>query len=242
MIALVAVVTASLLPSLQRFHEAALDARCKSNLRQLAMACAEFARNTGRFPWGSIKKDGYSTYCWDFKKRSGESVYEPGDLWQGYRAGDIVQCPKCRNAYDNWDGNGYTGYNYNCAYVGKVEGDRAKRKEPISLDDVEVPERLPLFGDGGYAGGPNKFMRAPQASRDYDYSATGLREAGTQAFRHLGHSNVAFADGHVESVSQPYTAAGKKGWVSVPAKTGFMGENNDFYGKAALRHDAPIIR
>lgn len=234
MIALMAVVVAMLVPSLRRFHEAALDVRCKSNLRQLAMACTEYARNTGRFPWGSRRMDGYSSYCWDFKRRNGESAYEPGDLWQGYRAGDIVQCPKCRQAYDNWDGNGHTGYNYNCAYVGKVEGDRAMRREPLEFDRVRFPERLLLFGDGGYAGGVNKFMRAPQASRSYDYSSAGIREAGTQAFRHLGHTNVAFADGHVESISRPYTSGGREGWVSPTARTGFVDASNDMYGKAVL--------
>ncbi len=235
MVGLVTVVTAMLIPSLQYFREAALDARCRSNLRQLAMACTEYARNSGRFPWGSCRKDGYSTYCWDFKKRIGSAFHEPGDMWREYRAdGDIVQCPKCRHMYDNWDGNAFTGYNYNCAYVGKVEGDRAYRKRPLAWGAVRFPEALLLFGDGGYAGGPNKFMRAPQATREYDYSAAGTREAGTQAFRHLGHSNVAFADGHVEAISQPYMSGGRKGWTSSKAKTGFVGADNGIYGKTAL--------
>ncbi len=229
-ITLVAVTVSMLIPAIRRAYESALDARCKSNLRQLAMACTEYARCNGHFPWGLKTEDGYSSYCWDFKKRSGSAFYEPGDLWQGYHAGDIVQCPKCRHVYDNWDGNGYTGYNYNCAYVGKVEGDYAARREPLRYDEAKDFERLALFGDGGYSGGPNKFMRAPKADERFDASAKSLRQAGTQAFRHLGHTNVAFADGHVEALFKSYKANGKEGWVSTKAMTGFICEDNALYG------------
>ena len=222
-----------LLPMMRGLKEDAWDADCKAHLRQMAQVCTAFAQSTGEYPWGMKNVSGYSSYCWDFKRPNGGKD-EPGDMWEGLNFGSVVCCPKCRDTFDNWNGGGYTGYNYNCAYVGKVVGDRATRESPLRWIQVKQADKLPLFGDGGYSGGPNKFMRATQASRDWDYSGDRLREAGTQAFRHKGHANISFADGHVESCHRPYTTSGKEGWVSEKAKTAFVGENNDFYGKMAL--------
>ena len=237
-IALFAVV---LVPVCGNAIASAWDMKCKSNLRLMAQTCIQYAMQHDRFPWGERKVEGYTSYCWDFRKREGEPRYEPGEMWEGVEVGEVVQCPACRKAYDNWDGNAFTGYNYNCAYLGFVQGTRCKRNAPARFFDLQDPSEVALFGDGGYAGGPNKFMRAPKASREYDYSATNLREAGTQAFRHRGHTNVAFCDGHVEGIIRPYTSAGNAGWVSGPARTGFLSPDNAKYGAGHLPDTGPTI-
>ena len=53
-----------------------------------------------------------------------------------------------------------------------------------------------IFGDGEYKGGANKFMRAPFDSPGDD-SFNG-RYAGTQGFRHLTTTNVAFCGPNLE--------------------------------------------
>ncbi len=235
---LVTVVIGLLVASVMKFssigRENAYDAQCKSNLRSLAHACVSHAMSKGEFPWGMRTVDGYTSYGWDFVKRDGSSAWEPGELWGGLNIKSVVSCPKCRAENDNWDGCGYTGYNYNCAYVGKVEGDPGARKKPLRWSRVTQAARLLLFGDAGYAGGMNKFMRAPVSDPLFDSSSSGLREAGTQAFRHRGHANLAFADGHVESCGQPYKLSGAKGFVHERTKTAFVDKDNALYGSEAI--------
>lgn len=216
-------------------RENALDVQCKSNLRQLARLCTAYALETGEFPWGMNVVEGYSSYCWDFVKRTDSANREPGVMWGDCKLESVVSCPKCRHESDNWDGSGYTGYNYNCAYVGKVKGDAGARKKPLKWSAVKRPDRLLLFGDAGYSGGMNKFMRAPVSVPLYDSSPAGLRESGTQAFRHLGHANLSFADGRVESCATPYTLGGKKGFVDKRTRTAFAGADNGIYGEDALK-------
>lgn len=177
----------------------------------------------------------FATFCWDFTRKKGAGAgWRCGEMFGGIQAESVVCCPKCRTEGDNWDGNRMTGYNYNVCYLGYVEGDRGKRRYPTPFDRVRFPDRVVVFGDGGYSGGPNKFMRAPFQDKWYDNSASSLRKGGTQAFRHgrgrSRHCNMAFLDGHVESFTQPYKAGGKPGWVDEKSHTAFIGSGNGVYG------------
>ena len=264
-IGLVSIVVASLLPSLVGLREAAVSAKCKANLHQLAVLCQNYTLNEGFYPWGSIEPrqhdkkywdnpalqilyprenprahgverwSQYSSFCWDFRRLAGESGWSCGEMLKGMNADSVFGCPKCaRAATDNWDGNHITGYNYNVCYLGYVENDSGKRKYPTARDAVVNPDRVVVFGDGGYAGGPNKFMRAPFQDKQYDKSSASLRQAGTQAFRHghgpRRHCNMAFADGHVEEFRQPYKAGGKPGWVDETSHSAFISSGNGIYG------------
>ena len=178
----------------------------------------------------------FKTYCWDFRQRVSDGAsWRSGAMFNGARPDSVLCCPKCRQAKtDNWDGNRLTGYNYNVCFLGFVENDRAKRNYPTHVDQVKYPNLVVLFGDGGYAGGPNKFMRAPFQDKQYDNSASGLRKAGTQAFRHgtgaRRHCNMAFADGHVQEFHDPYRAGGSPGWVDEASHTAFISSGNGIYG------------
>ena len=156
-------------------------------------------------------------------------------MFRNVRADEVMCCPKCKQARsDNWDGNRMTGYNYNVCYLGYVENDRSLRTYPTPFAKVTHPARVVVFGDGGYSGGPNKFMRAPFQDKMYDNSAASLRKAGTQAFRHgygsKRHCNMAFLDGHVESFHAPYKAGGSPGWVDEKTHSAFISSGNGIYG------------
>ncbi len=209
-------------------RRSAQSAACQSNLRQLAQAALAYAdAHHGEFPWGSRRVSGYRDWCWDFvTPRGGET--EPGPLWEGCGDRRVLSCPAYVGQADNWDGNPRTGYNYNCSYVGKVEGDPALREAPVRLAALRDPARTALFGDGEYIGGANKFMRAPKVDRQNDFSGKGLREAGTQGFRHGGRTNAVFADGHVESLRQSYRFGGEPGFVG--GRSGFLSPDNSLYG------------
>ena len=176
----------------------------------------------------------FSTFCWDFRKKASEREWESGEMFGGQKVSSILGCPKCVMSGDNWDGNPMTGYNYNVCFLGYVEGDRSVRKYPIARGKVKFPDKVVIFGDGGYSGGPNKFMRAPFQDKHYDNSQAALRKAGTQAFRHgkgkSRHCNMAFADGHVEAFYTPYKAGGKEGWVDELTHTAFISARNGIYG------------
>lgn len=174
----------------------------------------------------------YQTYCWDFRKKAGET-WQCGRMMMGINNAMQFKCPKCKGG-DNWDGNPMTGYNYNVAYIGYVENDAGCRNYPLRRDSLKYPDRVVIFGDGGYSGGANKFMRATKQDKNYDGSSASLRKAGTQAFRHgegrNRHCNMVFADCHVEEFRQPYTSSGKKGWVDEKEHTAFISSGNGIYG------------
>ncbi len=263
-IGLGAAVAVMVLPALKSVRERALSAQCKTNLHQLAAACLNYSMKEGFLPWGMIDPNpheasfwktpafkriyprenparhgverwsDYSSFCWDFIRKKGETGWKCGEMFVGIEASSLFSCPKCRARSDNWDGNHITGYNYNVCYLGYVENDAGKRFYPTAFREIKNPASVVVFGDGGYAGGPNKFMRAPMQDKQYDSSSASLRKAGTQAFRHgwgrWRHCNMAFLDGHVEEFHQPYMAGGKKGWVDKDTYSAFISSGNGIYG------------
>ncbi len=69
-------------------------------------------------------------------------------------------------------------------------------------------------------------MRAPFPNPG-DASFNG-RWSGTQGFRHLKRTNVAFCDGHSESLSARYTN-NADGAANVAPGTGFLSADNSMY-------------
>ena len=211
-------------------RESARQAACASNLSQLAAAALAYAdEHRGEFPWGMRYANG-AMQCWDFTFAPGGRA-EPGPIWDGMRgsgASRVLQCPSyAARRSGGWQEDPYTGYNYNCSYIGKCEGDSGTKRRPALLTEIRDPARTALFGDGQYAGGAaNKFMRAPVREKRFDGSGNSVREAGTQGFRHRGRTNVAFCDGHVEALSKPYRKGGE-GFVSDGC--GFLSPDNSLY-------------
>ena len=114
---------------------------------------------------------------------------DPGILWQAEETKEVQQCPSYKGA--NWLSDPYSGYNYNTSYIGFDE--TKTPSQSAKTTSVGTPYRTVLFGDGEYSGGANKFMRAPVLNpKDASFSG---RYAGTQGYRHLGKTNVAFCDG-----------------------------------------------
>jgi len=170
-------------------------------------------------------------YCWDFTtdENSGHTV--PGVLWQGQTNPQIQQCPSFNGSAD-WGTDPYTGYNYNTSYIGHGQGESGDDPTgdgfpvPAKATAVNHPAKTALFGDGQYAAGADKFMRAPYPNPgDANFSG---RWAGTQGFRHDGRSNAAFCDGHAEPLSACYTN-NADGAANVAPGTGFLSASNSMY-------------
>ena len=227
-VAITAALVGLLLPALNRARRAATSTACMSNQRQIAAAMFLYGHGyDGRFPiahyWTGTKQ-----VCWDFI--TGGGAARPGLIWRYTGFGAVQQCP----GYDgssNTPADPYTGYNYNTSYIGRGEGEGSwagMGEAPARDVDIARPAGTALIGDGGYASGANKFMRAPD-----DGGVGGFTiHAGGQAFRHLGRTNVAWADGHGSTIHKPRRKPGAstlmltiQGWPD----NGFLSEDGRLY-------------
>jgi prepilin-type processing-associated H-X9-DG protein len=233
-IAIIGVLIALLLPAIQSGRESARRTQCINNLRQMVITAHMYAdTHAGSYPIAyHNKKEGDTlyAYCWDIStivKEGQPTVTAPGILWgDDTTPRDINQCPSLVSK-GNFEVDPYTGYNYNTSYIG--HGDYESIPQPAKMKQIENPTRTAIFGDGEYKPGANKFMRAPFASPGDD-SFSG-RWAGTQGFRHLSTTNVAFCDGHATSLADRYTETDEyNGAANIGAGTGFLSPDNSMYG------------
>jgi len=242
-ITVITLLLALLLPSVNRARQQAQSVYCLNNLRQMALAAHTYSFSyQDHYPlaYYTAKKNGIRYYySWDFTTYKDWSttpateVVIPGLLWQGDTIEKIHQCPSFKGAH-NWLADPYTGYNYNTSYIGINE--TVSPVDSAYTSEVQSPSETALFGDGQYSGGANKFMRAPLANpRDASFSDPG-RAAGTQGYRHLGKTNVAFCDGHAESWQDLFTHMDPLGQQELDLynnthqeKIGFLSPDNRIY-------------
>ena len=220
---ILALFTGIVLPAVGTAREAAKRAQCLANLRQLAAAAHGYAADhDGAYPSGYFSA-GRTAYHWDFtlvlNPQTGVREVKPGLLWAGRGDGQVQQCPSF-DGRSNTPMDPYTGYNYNVSYIGHGEWEPVK--QPARVADVRSPARTALFGDGQWASGANKYMRPPKPHAGDTFTA---RHAGTQGYRHRGATNVAFCDGHAETLRERFTA----GNPLVADGTGFLSEDNSLY-------------
>lgn len=210
---LCAMLLALAVPGLSTVRAASRGARCSSNLRQMGAAALLYASNNRDAMPAAIlftmTDIGMSTQAWDVEQRA-DGTLRPGPIWAYTDApptspGDILQCPEFEGP-STFGIDPFSGYNYNTTYIG-AEGrfpelgpdgrwkhgwNNARRGLPPSMH--HRTDQCALFGDAGWKGGANKFMRAPSADVEQDL---GIVYSGGQAFRHRGCAHVVFLDGHV---------------------------------------------
>ncbi len=243
-VAVCATLMAILLPGLRAAAGGARTAACTSNLRQLATAAHAYAAsNDGAMPAAvlyELDAGTIRTCAWDFVRVGGE--VRPGPLWSYADVPLAVQqCP----AYEGppTGGDPYTGYNYNTSVIGhegtlphagedgamRAGWQAARMGTPIIA--IRDHASCALFGDGGWRGGANKFMRAPSGAAEGDLA---VACAGTQAFRHHGACTcVACLDGSVRVDAGPRrglaTPALADGVMGFP-RNGFLSDDDSRYG------------
>lgn len=228
-ISIIAMLISILLPALGRARGQAKSIICSSRIRQMLIAANTY-NNTynGYYPyaqWTEKTDTGYKFLSWDFSSNNGNT--EPGLLWMGETATEIQQCPSFKGN-ENTPSDQYTGYNYNTSYIGRGKNETVET--PAKAEQIQRPYRCAVFGDGEFSYGANKYMRSPLASQ-FDKSFSG-RYAGTQGFRHIGKTNVAWADGHISNLKKCYgedSQASESEKSRIAEGTGFLSEDNFFY-------------
>jgi prepilin-type processing-associated H-X9-DG protein/prepilin-type N-terminal cleavage/methylation domain-containing protein len=233
-IGVIAILIALLLPSLSQARASANSIACLSNLRQMGMAAQMYCNaNNGSYPvayWTVSQPPMIWQYNWDFtivrNIASGVTEVEPGLLWWKGAAQGIQQCPSF-DGRSNAANDPFTGYNYNTSYIGHGQFESDPR--PARANQVRSPSTTALFGDGQYRAGANKFMRAPFPNPGDAGFADALRSAGTQGFRHRNRTNIAFADGHAESLGERFTITPVPTSPPISEGTGFLSVDNRMY-------------
>jgi prepilin-type processing-associated H-X9-DG protein len=233
-----------LLPSLQSARQQARRALCLSNLRQMAVAAHAYSDvYDGHYPIAYYnRREGTVPYfyAWDFttwkdwSNADHPNQVRAGLLWMGRAIEKVHQCPGFSGA-DNSLADPYTGYNYNTSYIGL--NDLLSPADSAQAAEVRRPSQTALFGDGQCAdGGANKYMRAPFSHPGDTLLPDSARHAGAQGYRHLGRTNVAFCDGHVQSWRPVHTETDPTAKAVLDdhnatsdIQIGFLSASNDAY-------------
>jgi len=233
-IGIIAILMALLLPSLRNAREQSRSLACLSNLREMMHAAAIYqSGNGGRFPiavYSVNRAPIFINYGWDFIETrdtsTGVTTIEPGTLWWGNATLRVQQCPSFDGKSVGYANDPFTGYNYNTSYIGREMLAGVLVAPPAKASQIRHPSRTAVFGDGEYAIGANKFMRSPFPAPGEPAVA---RYAGTQGFRHRGRTNVAFADGHAESMPDRFTTSTTGDMPKIAPRTGFLSADNSLY-------------
>ena len=203
-IAIVAVLAAILFPAFAGSKEAAKQANCLANLKQLASAWQLYADNYSGRACPSYLVQNHMMLSWDFSATT--SGWKLGLLGPYTKNGAIFSCPSFDYPvdYDATYDRPYTGYAYNATYIGGdtnlnngqpyIDPVTKKQRLPCLLQQIRQPAKTVIFADGGYDSPvvPQNYLRAPSDARF---------PQGTVHFRHNGRAGVAWADCHVSASS-----------------------------------------
>ncbi len=222
----------------------ARSAECLSHLRHLGVAARTYSNvHRDRYPPAVLyfaESGTLVTHAWDFRQHGGE--VSAGAL-RGFvdQPDQVQQCPCCTTP-STFGNDPATGYNYNTSFIG------AEGRMPFVAEDGTIvqgfasarlglpihahrrPSHAALLGDGGWAGGANKFMRAPSNTVEQDW---GTVYAGGQAFRHAGRTNVAWLDGRTSSEPNahegPQSGSSFASQILGAPQNGFLSDDDSAY-------------
>ncbi len=249
-IGIVATLVGLLVPAVSTVRESSKSIDCMTRLRAMGSAAAHYAAtHRDWYPAATVwlpdgnSSAGWRQVHWDQERRA-DGSWHAGPVAR-FLDGDLrtFQCPCCFDSAPQ--GELATGYNSNTTFVGTEGGMPTPdgfggwragweaARLGVRPSQARRTESCALFGDGGWSGGTNRFMRAPGNTVEGDLS---ILYAGTQSFRHLRATNVCWLDGHVSPIAVPCKgmhaeSAGATlvdGVAAFPAN-GFLSEDDQSY-------------
>ncbi len=211
-IAIIAILAAMLLPALALAREKARQAVDLSNLKQIGLAFAMYEQdNNGFFPYAYYMFSNSTSpdveIDWDFSTPDDWTTYTMGSIGE-YMGGSnkVFQDPDAANL--NGYGRPFTGYAFNCSYLGGAYGNLPsygfyQNLPPANISEVQFPSTTILVCDSAIWSPyttpgsmiTNNFLEAPT---DEYYAGPNV------AFRHNGFADVLYCDGHVEATNKEY--------------------------------------
>jgi len=203
-VAIIALLAAIMFPVFARARESARKSSCLSNLKQISLGWMMYTQDYDEMAVPAYYYAGdfsseYSENAWDFTlgwsaSDMNQPVSEAGGLLDPYiKSGQINNCPSFTG---DSVGRPSTGYAYNASYIGS-DGTHPS----ANLAQIEKPAETILFADGGAWSSYSNSIIGQNYLRSYNNDPY---SAGTAAFRHNDASNVAYADGHVKSITRKF--------------------------------------
>jgi general secretion pathway protein G len=201
-IGIIAVLIALLLPALGRAREAARTVACASNIRQIGIACLAYAnRNDGYLPvpvLGPGLVGGFpESAIWGTNQPSmldfGQGTLIP-DLGGARVAEELFKCPSDDEPRQLWAMRPFHERNFSYVFNAHVTDSYDSRRgwKSKRITQVRCPARKVLLFENGDSPALNS---SPVV---YDSSTYGEPVHMIIGLRHHNHSNVFYADGHVE--------------------------------------------
>jgi prepilin-type N-terminal cleavage/methylation domain-containing protein/prepilin-type processing-associated H-X9-DG protein len=208
-VAILAVLAGLIAPSLAGARRAAATSACASNLRQLALANHAYAAGHGTFVAAASDIWSSNLQRWHGARSKSSQAF---DAARGPLAdyvderGWIKQCPAFRNPDPGFEA-GCGGYGYNAAGVGSqayLVGTYRGAASGMAPEQIADPAGTVMFADTAFA----ETKKGRTRLLEYSFAEPYLLIADNRPseaypampslhFRHDGHANVAWADGHV---------------------------------------------
>jgi prepilin-type processing-associated H-X9-DG protein/prepilin-type N-terminal cleavage/methylation domain-containing protein len=191
---IIGVLAALLFPQIGRLQTQAKLNTCVSNVRQIGLACLQFAGdNDGRLP--SSNGGGTGEKRWNTQLI--EAGYLPEDLSKG-----AWRCPEVTGAQLAADGGGNASYATvgNWIICSSNESNALGGLGSLRVPQIPRPSTVWLVGDGGKSLGDGTYL--PWG--DIKLPKNGKWTKQMPAFRHGSRKkvNICFADGHVAAASE----------------------------------------
>ncbi len=226
-VAIIAMLTGMLMPTLIQARKITQAAVCKSSLRSLGLATQLYAQEEESYPpaWVIGSPDSIA-WCGAYYKEGGLACMDVsrGPLWQYLGDKKMLDCPSFSTRSVKYVGSGQvSGYGINCQYVAgdpDVDTDdgacgMTSYARPARLDQIRRPTETILFADAART--KNGVMNEEiYVYPLYKHDSTKANYA-TFHFRHDAQAGAGYCDGHANSVG-PHrldpTGTGACGWMA----------------------------